>query len=74
MACSHVYQPQGKYYSRSKHWLLNGETFTVVRLRKCEHCDKVERKVVMKKRVISSPDAYEKHLKFSGIKPERHLN
>ena len=74
MACSHVYQPQGKYYSRSKHWLIGGETFTVVRYRKCTHCDKVERKVVSKKRITASPDTYEKQLKFSGIKPEKHLN
>ncbi len=74
MACSHVYQPQGKYYSRNKRWLSSGETFTVVQLRKCEHCDKVERKVVMKKRVTASPDTYEKQLKFSGIRPEKLLN
>lgn len=71
--CEHAYKSIGKYYNRRR-WFLGGNLFTVFRYRECIHCNKLERQIVMKKRITEAADNYERQLKFSGIKPEQQLN
>lgn len=71
--CEHVFKSSGEYYRRRK-WILGGDLFTVVRYKKCVHCNKTERKVEMKKRVKISADKFERQLRFSGVKPESQTN
>jgi hypothetical protein len=71
--CKHNFQPIGKFYER-KQWIFGGHQFIVFQYRQCTHCNKLERKMVLKKRVSTSVGRYEQQLRFCGIKPESQLN
>jgi hypothetical protein len=73
MRCDHVFVSKGRFYDRQPQPSGN-DVFTVFQLKQCAHCDKTERKVELRKRVPASPDAYERQLRFSGVKPASRLN
>lgn len=70
--CNHMFVSKGRYFERQPN-PSGSELFTVFQLKKCAHCDKLERKVELRKKV-AAPDAYERQLRFSGIKPANRLN
>jgi hypothetical protein len=72
-SCEHAYKAKGKYYNRKK-WLFGGDVFTVSSYKECTRCSKLERKIVLKKKVAAAADIYERQLKFAGIKPENQIN
>lgn len=67
--CAHVFESKGRFFDRRDR-MFGGEVFTVVHHSECIHCSKQERKVVLKKRVDADADAYERQLRFTGVKPE----
>lgn len=73
LKCEHVYKTKGKFYNR-KPWFWGGQLFTVFRFRICTLCHRLDRKVILKKRVTDQADTYEKQLQFSGIKPDSQIN
>jgi hypothetical protein len=72
MRCNHMFVSKGRYYDRQPQSSGN-ELFTVFQVKQCAHCEKQERKVELKKKV-TAPDAYERQLRFSGIKPANRVN
>ena len=68
--CNHVYQSKGRTFDR-RGLLFGGELFTVVNHSECIHCNRQESRVVLKKRVGADGDAYERQLRFTGIKPAK---
>jgi hypothetical protein len=71
--CNHMFVSKGRYFEREPH-RFGSELFTVFQVKKCAHCDKQERKVELRKKVTASPDAYERQLRFSGVKPANQVN
>lgn len=73
MRCNHMFVSKGRYFEREAR-PFGSELFTVFQVKQCAHCDKQERKVELRKKVTASPEAYERQLRFSGIKPASHVN
>jgi len=72
MKCNHMFVSKGRFYDRQAQ-ASGSDLFTVFQVKQCAHCDKTEHKVELRKRV-PTPDAYERELRFSGIKPRNLLN